>query len=155
MYIISAIDVESRFGFALAFKRLSSENAKEFMEKFLLVFPYRVKCVQPDNGSEFAGKFDEFLKKRKISHFYIHPKRPQENGFIERFNRTLNEYFIEWNTYDFTAIGEFNKRMIQFLIWYNTIKPHSTLRGFPLLEFILNQLKNKYTGLDFYFNLKQ
>jgi transposase InsO family protein len=103
--------VESRFGFALAFKRLSSENAKEFMEKFLLVFPYRVKCVQTDNGSEFAGKFDEFLKKRKISHFYIHPKRPQENGFIERFN---------------------------------TIKPHSSLKGFSPLEFILNQLKNKY-----------
>ena len=58
MYIISAIDVRSRFAFALAFKKLSSESAKEFMEKFLLVFPYRVRYVQTDNRSEFAGKME-------------------------------------------------------------------------------------------------
>ena len=98
------------------------------MKKFLFIFPCKIKCVQTDNESEFAGRFDDFLKSKKISHFYIYPKRPQENGYIERFNRTLHEYFIEGNTYDFTSIEEFNKRMMQFLIWYNTIKPHSALK---------------------------
>jgi len=53
-------------------------------------------------------------------------------------------YNIIWNTYDFTSIEEFNKQMMQFLIWYNTIKPHSALKKSAPLEFILNQyIKNK------------
>jgi len=43
MYIISAINVRIRFAFVLAFKKLSSKSAKEFMEKILLVFPYRIR----------------------------------------------------------------------------------------------------------------
>ena len=51
----------------------------------------------------------------------------------------------KWNTYDLITVEEFNKRMIQFLLWYNTIKPHSALKKFSPLEFILNQfIKNRY-----------
>jgi len=45
MYIISAIDVESRFAFALAFDRLSSESAKEFMKKFIFIFPCKINGI--------------------------------------------------------------------------------------------------------------
>jgi hypothetical protein len=43
-----------------AFARLSSRSSREFMEKFLMVAPCPVRCVQTDNGSEFAGEFEDF-----------------------------------------------------------------------------------------------
>ncbi|MBC7330207.1 transposase family protein, partial [bacterium] len=54
-----------------------------------------MKCVQTDNGSEFVGEFEDFLRNKGIIHFYTHPKRPQENGYVERFQRTIQEYFID------------------------------------------------------------
>jgi hypothetical protein len=42
------------------FARLSSGSVREFMEKFLMVAPCPVRCVQTDNGSEFAGEFEDF-----------------------------------------------------------------------------------------------
>ncbi|MBC7330728.1 transposase family protein [bacterium] len=82
-YKSDRIDVVSRFGFSYAFPRLSSRSAREFMEKLLEVSTFAVRCVQTDNGSEFAGEFEDFLRNKGIIHFYTHPKRPQENGYVE------------------------------------------------------------------------
>ncbi|MBC7328923.1 transposase family protein [bacterium] len=67
-------------------------------------------CVQTDNGSEFAGEFEDFLRNKGIIHFYTHPKRPQENGYVERFQRTIQEYFIDVYPLDSTDIEEFNNQ---------------------------------------------
>jgi transposase InsO family protein/transposase-like protein len=139
MFLISGIDVVSRFGFSYAFPRLSSRNAREFMEKFLMVDPCPVRCVQTDNGSEFAGEFEDFLRKKGIIHFYTHPKRPQENSYVERFQRTIQEYFIDAYPLDSTNIDEFNKQMMLFLLWYNASRPHTGLNRDSPLEFIVKQ----------------
>jgi len=63
----------------------------------------------------------------------------QENGYVERFQRTIQEYFIDAYSLDSTYIDEFNKQMMLFLLWYNASRPHTGLnRDFPL-EFILMQ----------------
>ncbi|MBC7329272.1 transposase, partial [bacterium] len=72
-------------------------------------------------------------------HFYTHPKRPQENGYVERFQRTIQEYFIDVYPLDSTDIDEFNKQMMLFLIWYNASKPHIGLNRDSPLEFIVKQ----------------
>jgi hypothetical protein len=38
----------------------SNRSSREFIEKFLMVAPCPVRCVQTDNGSEFAGEFEDF-----------------------------------------------------------------------------------------------
>lgn len=52
------------------------------------VFPFKIKRVQTDNGSEFEGIFDKFLKEKGIVHFYNYPKDPQSNAHVEKFHRT-------------------------------------------------------------------
>jgi transposase InsO family protein len=54
----------------------------------------RVKTVLSDNGREFCGRPDQhpyelFLQLEEIEHRTTKVRRPQSNGFIERFHRTL------------------------------------------------------------------
>lgn len=58
-YIITAVDVFTRFSFAYVYKNLSSLSAKDFMEKFKSVAPFEIKSVQTDNGKEF----EKYLKR--------------------------------------------------------------------------------------------
>ncbi len=126
-YIFTAIDLKTRFAFAYTYKSFASDNAKDFMEKLIKVMPFKIKAIQTDNGSEFAGNFEKYTQKLKILHFYNYPRDPQSNAYIERFNRTLEEHYIEWNTDTIVNTKEFNYHLINYLLWYNTKKPHNGL----------------------------
>jgi hypothetical protein len=51
-----------------------------------------------------------------LYNFYTHTKRAQENGYVERFQRTIQEYFVDVYPLDSTDIDEFNKQMMLFLL---------------------------------------
>ncbi len=93
-YIITAVDLRSRFVFAYAYKRLSSRSGADFMEKFMKVAPFALWHIQTDNGGEFEKEFRRLVERKKVVHFFNYPRRPQSNGHIERFNRTLEEGFL-------------------------------------------------------------
>ena len=60
------------------------------------------------------------------------PYRPQTNGKVERFWRTLNEDLV--NGTDFDNIEEFRNELVQYLLYYNKMRPHQSLDGkTPLL----------------------
>ena len=54
-------------------------------------FSFRIEMIQTDNGPEFGKWFADHLKRRGVSHRHNHPRSPNENGHLERFNRTLQE----------------------------------------------------------------
>ena len=93
-YLLTALDVESKFAFAYAFTSHSSKSAAEFLQTFKAVAPLSLTHVQTDNGSEFAAHFDVALDQEGIVHFHTYPRSPKQNAEIERFNRTLSEAFI-------------------------------------------------------------
>ena len=46
---------------------------------------------------------------------------PKMNAFVERFNRTIQEQFINWNLRRLRDdIDHFNRDLIDWLLWYNT-----------------------------------
>ncbi len=52
----------------------------------------QLKALRSDNGGEYTStEFTEFLQAEGIRHERTVPKNPQQNGFAERFNRTLIE----------------------------------------------------------------
>lgn len=67
-YIVTAVDVYSRYSFALCYTRHNSLSAKDFIKKLEEVFPYQIKAIQTDNGSEFHKYFKEYLEQRNITH---------------------------------------------------------------------------------------
>ena len=94
-YFYNAIDAKLKFALTLNYKRLNSKNMKDFYERFRTVYPLQIKDWQTDNGSENLGEFDKALQKADIPHLFIYPRCPKINSIIERYNRTIQEEFID------------------------------------------------------------
>ena len=62
-YIVTAVDVHSRYSFALCYTQHNSLCARDFIKKLERVFPYKIKAIQTDNGSEFHKYFMKYLEK--------------------------------------------------------------------------------------------
>ena len=98
---------------------------------------YDIKFAEAltDNGPEFGPRgskskeqhpFERMLIEMGIKHRYTRPYRPQTNGKVERFWRTLNEDLI--NGTDFDSIEEFRDELIQYVLYYNRMRPHQGIK---------------------------
>jgi transposase InsO family protein len=94
--------------------------------------------VQTDNGSEFHKYFKEYLKEQDIVHYWNYPGRPYRQGHIEKFNRTIQEEFIDWNEILLDDVNMFNQKMIDWLIWYNTKRFHWSLNLETPVDYLIN-----------------
>ena len=111
------------------------------MEKFKSVAPLSLTHVQTDNGSEFADHFETYLEDKGIVHFHSYPRSPKMNAEVERFNRTLSDAFISRNRYLLAYdIDAFNKKLMDWLLWYNTRRPHWSLGLVSPLRYIVSTL---------------
>ena len=143
-FIITAIDIESDFAFAYGYKKLSSVTATDFMQKLESVVPFKITHVQTDNGLEFEKYFREYLTKKKITHFHNYPKCPKMNAYVERFNRTIQEQYINWHLLNLKDnLDQFNHDLIDWLLWYNTKRPHESLGMVSPLRYIVMTLPTK------------
>lgn len=140
-YVVTALDRETKFAFAYAYKSHSSKAAADFMTAFQHVAPLTVTHVQTDNGSEFAQRFELLLEKEGIVHFHSYPRCPQMQSEIERFNRTLSDAFIKTHRYVLAYnLEEFNRQLMDWLLWYNTRRPHWSLALKSPLRYICDNL---------------
>jgi len=137
-YLVTAIDVKSRFAFALAYNNHSSLSARDFMTKLREVAPFPIRRVQTDNGSEFHQCFREYLEDEDITQFFNYPRRPKSNAYIERFNRTIQEQYVSWHLSELEDINNFNHNLMEYLLWYNTIRPHKSLQKIPPLKYFID-----------------
>lgn len=139
-YIYNAVDINTRFDFSYAFKSKNSRNTVKFFKKLEKIYPNRngIIAVQTDNGSEYLGEFDKYLKNKKIKHLFIYPRCPRINGYIERANRTLQEEFLDYHLILLSEdVEQFNSKLIDYLIWYNTKRAHKGLNNLTPIDFLL------------------
>jgi len=99
--------------------------------------------VLTDNGPEFGPKgskkkdehpFERMLMELGVKHRYTRPYRPQTNGKVERFWRTLNEDLID-GTY-FESDDHFEKELMEYLLYYNQERPHQGIEGKTPVEML-------------------
>ncbi len=143
VYFITAIDVKGKFAFSLPYRRLSSAATVDFFKKLQSVYVIPITKVQTDNGLEFLGEFEEYLIKQHIPQVFIYPRCCKINGTIERFNRTIQEDFIDENLHIFHDPILFSTKLVEYLLFYNTQRPHKSLG----LQTPLGYLK-QYAGLS-------
>ena len=137
-YIFTAIDVKTRFAFACTYKSNSSANGSDFLDKFISVAPFTTVRVQTDNGGEFEKHFDKRCRQYDLVHFFNYPRHPQSNGHLERFNRTVQNQFVNRYIDYLDDLDSFNAELMHYLIWYNTVKPHRGIGKLPPLRFFLD-----------------
>ena len=140
-YILTAIDVEKKFAFAGAYTTHSSAAAADFLRKLIDVAPFPITEVQSDNGSEFALLFREACEKLGVVQYHTYPRSPKMNACVERFNRTVWEDFVQWNRALLRDdVDAFNLKLIDWLLWYNTERPHQSLGMVSPLRYIVSTL---------------
>jgi len=87
-YVYTALDVYSRYGFAMLSKKAHCVATLKFLRVCREYFPFTIKCIQTDNGPEFGKWFTDHCK---VPHRHTPPRKPNHNAHLERFNRTIQE----------------------------------------------------------------
>ena len=95
----------------------------------------RFEEVLTDNGVEFGGKkkgdknqiFERMLMELGIKHRFTRAYRPQTNGKIERFWKTIEDQLLEDT--DFDNQEELRKELVAYLHYYNTMRNHQGIGG--------------------------
>lgn len=86
--------------------------------------------VRSDNGSEFSAELiRSWLQRLGVKTLFIEPGSPWENGYIESFNGKLRDELLNREIFD--TITEARVLTERYRWEYNTIRPHSSLKGRP------------------------
>ncbi|KAI3770453.1 hypothetical protein L6452_01587 [Arctium lappa] len=93
-YVLVIVDDYSRYTW-VKFLRSKDETPEvliSFLKTIQVKLQRQVKFLRTNNGTEFKNKIvDEYLESVGISHQYSAARPPQQNGVVERRNRTLVE----------------------------------------------------------------
>lgn len=126
-YIFTAIDKYGKVAYARMYKNKSSKNGEDFLLRLYFLLDGKIPRVGHDNGTEFEKYFKVACEKLKIEQYYSRVRTPKDNPNNERFNRTLQEEFIDLGNYS-NDPEVFNRKMTEWLIEYNFQRPHEALR---------------------------
>jgi transposase InsO family protein len=86
--------------------------------------------IRADNGPEvIAKKLRRWLKTLAVVPLYLEPGSPWENGYIESFNGKMRAQFLKGELFYTLQAAEI--LMERGRIHYNTVRPHSSLGGWP------------------------
>ena len=87
--------------------------------------PQAIRC---DNGPEYISHhLQSWAEKRHIAISYIQPGNPQQNAYVERYNRTVR---YDWlSQYLFDTIAEVQDYATRWLWLYNNERPNMAIGG--------------------------
>ena len=118
-YQYTAIDEFSRWRYLEAFQEHSTYSSAQFLEHLIKAAPFKILCVQTDNGTEFTKRllpgdngpslFETRLEQAGIRHKLIRPYTPRHNGKVERSHRKDNEYF--YASHEFYSFEDFKNQL--------------------------------------------
>ena len=137
-YLVSVLDACTRLAWAEVVEDLKSLSvmfaALKSINMLNAEYEVRFEAILTDNGPEMAAPTNKahhpterMLQELGIKHRYTRPYRPQTNGKIERFWRTLNEDLLEGTTFE--SLEELKDELLEYLLYYNTARPHQALGG--------------------------
>jgi putative transposase len=91
------------------------------------------QVLRTDNGPEFLGEaFTSWAKEAGMAIDYIQPGKPNQNAFIERFNRTYREEVLDQHL--FARLDDVREATHWWMIEYNEERPHDSLGDRTPLE---------------------
>lgn len=133
-YLISFIDEYSRFNTYHELMRSMDGNSVALSASGALsqLPPDRKPLIQTDNGSGYVSlEFKLVLSDKGVGHHRITPHCPEENGIVERSNRTLGEKIDELELTDYQLAKE---KIAEIVHWYNHERLHSGIDFLPPWE---------------------
>ena len=92
------------------------------------------RVLRCDNGPEYiSGTLATWAEKHGVQLSFIQPGKPQQNAYIERYNRTVR---YDWlGQYLFESIAQVQDHATQWLWTYNNERPNMALGGItPMMK---------------------
>ena len=128
--LLNVIDDFNREGLAIEVDfSLPAERVIRALEQIMewRGAPQAIRC---DNGPEYISqRLQDWVKSKGIQIDYIHPGKPQQNAYVERYNRTVR---YDWlSQFLFDSIEEVQQHATRWLWSYNNERPHFALGGTP------------------------
>ena len=97
--------------------------------------------LRVDNGPEFlSGEFVTWAESVGMMIHYIQPGEPNQNAYIERFNRTYRNELLD--LYLFRNLAEVREATYWWMIGYNEERPHDSLGDLTPNEYISENARN-------------
>lgn len=138
VFVHNAVDDHSRLAYSETLPDERKETAAAFWTRALAFFTAHgitVKAVLTDNGSCYRSRlWAQTLG--TIKHRRTRPYRPQTNGKVERFNRTMLEEWAYARAY--TSETERDKAFPAWLHHYNHHRGHTSLQGKSPIDRVTN-----------------
>lgn len=86
------------------------------------------ETIRVDNGPEYvSGLLMQWAEKRGIAIEYIQPGKPQQNAYIERYNRTVRHEWLDQNIFE--TIEEAQDQATKWLWTYYNDRPNMGIGG--------------------------
>ena len=94
----------------------------------------KLRCIRVDNGDEMTAQlFVDCCREENIEIAYIQPGKPNQNAYIERFNRSFRTEVLDANV--FSSLGQVRELAWAWLLSYNEERPHALLGSISSAEF--------------------
>ncbi len=144
-YVHSAVDDHSRLAYSEVLPDETGATSAAFWRRADAWFRAHgvvVERVMTDNAFAYKGHlFNQALAETGIGHRYCRPYRPQTNGKVERFNRTLLEEWAYVRAY--WRESDRTRALAHWLHIYNHHRQHTAIGGPPISR--VNNLPRNYT----------
>ncbi len=138
--ILAVVDDFTREGLGLvADTSLSGRRVTRELDAIITKRARPVSCVS-DNGTELTSSAVlEWCQTSGVEWQYIAPGKPQQNAFIESFNGRLRDECL--NETLFTSLRHARQVLEAWRADYNSIRPHSALKGMTPTDFAKHTTK--------------
>lgn len=117
-YVYTLIDVMSRWAHAKVTSRANCHESLRFLREAKVRAPFAFQTLQSDHGSEFSISFSD---RSTLAHRHSRVRQPNDNGHLERFNRTLRE---ECFGALYPSPRTYQRALRNYLPYYNTERLH-------------------------------
>jgi putative transposase len=122
----TARDVVARWDALEVRSAATASLAADALAAMLTRFPFPVRGIQVDGGSEFMAEFEDYCQAAGLRLFVLPPRSPKLNGAVERANRTHTEEFWELYGGNWT-VRDCAPALRAWEDEYNTVRPHQAL----------------------------
>jgi transposase InsO family protein len=138
---LTLIDDCSRYLAATVLEARTTTAVCRALPWILKSFPFSMRCIQTDNGSEFGRELTRLLQRLGIRHTRIRPRSPHLNGKVERVQRTVKEEF--WDGIGPGPLQEWERFLQHYVRFYNRARQHSALGYTAPMEYALERLPQR------------
>jgi transposase InsO family protein len=128
----TAIDDCTRFRVLRLYPRLNQHSSTHFFGEVRRALPFPIRRVQTDHGTEFPLAFRLTVEAAGCGYRYIRPRRPQQNGKVERSHRIDDEDF--WQHHDFARLADAESALHAWEHTYNYQRFSMALGGLTPAE---------------------